>query len=194
MRLLICSKLPLNWPIRSPPRQAQPMTDVYNLHRFLDAQQPVYATVLAELRAGRKTSHWIWFIFPQVAGLGRSGTAQQFAIGSLDEAKAYHQHPVLARNIHEDFYCNRRYVATTSLPAGGLAAQSVNILFQVCLLPSQLRAPVSRGVLAVSSRTLVNNAGWVPGSENVRSLSSTWKDAALRRSSAIPTISNSAPA
>ena len=65
----------------------------------------------------------------------------------------------LARIIHEDFYCNRRYAATTSLTAGGLAAQSVNILFQVCLLPSRLRAPVSHGVSVVSSRTLVNNAG-----------------------------------
>ena len=65
----------------------------------------------------------------------------------------------LARIIHEGFYCNRRYAAATSLTAGGLAAQSVNILFQVCLPPSRLRAPVSPGVSAVSSRTLVNNAG-----------------------------------
>jgi len=71
------------------------MTDAYNLQRFLDAQESVYDTVLDELRAGRKSSHWIWFIFPQIAGLGRSGTAQQFAIASLDEAKAYLQHPVL---------------------------------------------------------------------------------------------------
>ena len=146
------------------------MADEYILQHFLDAQEHSYDTVLDELRVGRKASHWIWFIFPQIAGLGRSSTAQQFAIGSIDEAKAYLQHPVLACNIHEDFYCHRRYAATTSLTAGGLAAQSVNILFQVCLLPSQLRAPVSRGVLAVSSRTLVNNAGWVPGSEPARSL------------------------
>jgi len=65
------------------------MTDVYNLHRFLDAQEGVYDTVLDELRAGRKSSHWMWFIFPQIAGLGRSGIAQKFAITSLDEAKAY---------------------------------------------------------------------------------------------------------
>jgi len=71
------------------------MTDDYNLERFLDAQERVYDTVLQELRAGRKSSHWIWSIFPQIAGLGRSGMAQQFAIGSLDEAKAYLQHPVL---------------------------------------------------------------------------------------------------
>ncbi|MEO7859938.1 MAG: hypothetical protein ABIU05_05750 [Nitrospirales bacterium] len=65
----------------------------------------------------------------------------------------------LARIIHEGFYCTRRYAATTGLTAGGLVAQSVTILFQVCLLPSRLRAPVSHGVSAVSSRILVNNVG-----------------------------------
>jgi uncharacterized protein (DUF1810 family) len=75
------------------------MTDRYNLHRFLIAQAPTYSTALAELRSGRKSSHWIWFIFPQIAGLGRSGMAQQFAIGSLDEAKAYLQHPVLGSRL-----------------------------------------------------------------------------------------------
>jgi len=71
------------------------MTDELNLQRFLDAQEGVYDAVLAELRSGRKASHWIWFIFPQIAGLGHSAMAQQFAIGSLDEAKAYVQHPTL---------------------------------------------------------------------------------------------------
>ena len=71
------------------------MTDAYNLHRFLDAQNCIYDTVLDELRAGIKSSHWIWFIFPQITGLGHSGLAQQFAIASLDEAKAYLQHPIL---------------------------------------------------------------------------------------------------
>lgn len=107
------------------------MTEPFNLQRFLDAQERVYDTVLDELKAGRKSSHWIWFIFPQITGLGHSGMAQKFAITSLDEAKAYLQHPVRARNIHENFYCNRQDAATTSLTAGGLAAQSVNILFQV---------------------------------------------------------------
>ena len=71
------------------------MTDNYNLQRFLDAQDYAYDTILDELRAGRKVSHWIWFIFPQITGLGHSGMAQRFAITSLDEAKAYLQHPVL---------------------------------------------------------------------------------------------------
>jgi uncharacterized protein (DUF1810 family) len=91
------------------------MSDDYNLQRFLDAQEGTYDTVLAELRAGRKSSHWMWFIFPQITGLGHSGTAQTFAITSLGEAKAYLQHPVLARNIHEDFYYNRRYEDQNSL-------------------------------------------------------------------------------
>jgi uncharacterized protein (DUF1810 family) len=64
------------------------MTDKYNLQRFLDTQEGVYDTVLAELRAGRKSCHWIWCIFPQITGLGHSGMSQQFAIASLDEAKA----------------------------------------------------------------------------------------------------------
>ena len=81
------------------PTQAQLMSDIYNLHRLLDAQAPVYDTVLNELRAGRKSSHWIWFIFPQIAGLGHSNMAQQFSISSLDEAKAYLHHPVLGQRL-----------------------------------------------------------------------------------------------
>lgn len=77
------------------------MSDIYDFHRFLTAQAPTYDTVLAELRAGRKSSHWIWFIFPQIAGLGHSAMAQQFAIGSLDEATAYLQHPVLGHRLRE---------------------------------------------------------------------------------------------
>jgi uncharacterized protein (DUF1810 family) len=67
----------------------------YDLQRFVDAQDPVYATVLDELRSGHKRSHWMWFIFPQVAGLGRSELSQKYAIRSADEAAAYLAHPVL---------------------------------------------------------------------------------------------------
>lgn len=77
------------------------MADAYNLQRFLTAQASTYNTVLAELRAGRKSSHWVWFIFPQIAGLGHSDMAQQFAIASLDEAKAYLEHPVLGQRLRE---------------------------------------------------------------------------------------------
>ena len=66
------------------------MNDACNLHRFLDAQERVYDTVLAELQAGKKSTHWIWFIFPQIASLSHSGMAQQFAINSLDEASPHY--------------------------------------------------------------------------------------------------------
>ena len=75
------------------------MTD--DLERFVTEQDRDYETVLAELRRGRKTSHWIWFIFPQIAGLGRSAMSQHFAIGSLDEARAYLAHPVLGSRLRE---------------------------------------------------------------------------------------------
>lgn len=67
----------------------------FNLQRFVDAQQGVYEQALAELRAGRKRSHWMWFIFPQIAGLGSSETARRYAIRNSDEAAAYLAHPVL---------------------------------------------------------------------------------------------------
>jgi uncharacterized protein (DUF1810 family) len=71
------------------------MTDRFDLERFVTAQASVFETVLAELRAARKRSHWMWFIFPQLAGLGRSSTARFYGIGSIDEAQAYLVHPVL---------------------------------------------------------------------------------------------------
>jgi uncharacterized protein (DUF1810 family) len=77
------------------------MTDPFQLQRFLDAQEPVYATVLAELRAGRKRTHWMWFVFPQLSSLGRSATAQHYGISGLDEARAYLAHPVLGPRLRE---------------------------------------------------------------------------------------------
>jgi uncharacterized protein (DUF1810 family) len=77
------------------------MNDVHNLQRFVDAQEPVYARVCAELRAGKKQSHWMWFIFPQIRGLGRSETARRFAISSLEEARAYLRHPILGDRLQE---------------------------------------------------------------------------------------------
>jgi uncharacterized protein (DUF1810 family) len=71
------------------------------LDRFLEAQAPVYAQALGELRAGQKQSHWMWFIFPQVAGLGQSATSRAYAIQSLAEARAYLAHPVLGARLRE---------------------------------------------------------------------------------------------
>ena len=72
-----------------------PDTDLFNLERFVTAQAPVFAAALAELKAGRKQSHWMWFVFPQLRGLARSSTADFYGIGTLDEARAYLAHPVL---------------------------------------------------------------------------------------------------
>jgi hypothetical protein len=69
--------------------------DPYNLRRFVDAQDPCFERVRAELRAGRKTGHWMWFIFPQIKGLGYSPLALEYAISSREEAEAYLRHPIL---------------------------------------------------------------------------------------------------
>jgi len=73
----------------------------YDLDRFLVEQRDVYDAVLEELRRGRKTGHWIWFIFPQITGLGYSFMSQRFAISSLDEAREYLAHPVLGARLRE---------------------------------------------------------------------------------------------
>jgi uncharacterized protein (DUF1810 family) len=91
-------------PIFAPGGTAMPGTgqnDPYDLQRFLDAQEPVFAEVCAELRAGRKRSHWMWFIFPQLRGLGSSATAEYYAISGLEEAKAYLGHPILGPSLVE---------------------------------------------------------------------------------------------
>jgi uncharacterized protein (DUF1810 family) len=73
----------------------------HDLQRFLDAQAPVIAAALAELQAGRKRTHWMWFVFPQIAGLGFSAMAQRYAIGSRAEAEAYLAHPILGARLKE---------------------------------------------------------------------------------------------
>jgi uncharacterized protein (DUF1810 family) len=77
------------------------MTDPFELQRFLDAQAPVYTQVMSELRSGRKRSHWMWFIFPQIAGLGHSAMARRYAIASCDEAVAYLAHSILGPRLRE---------------------------------------------------------------------------------------------
>lgn len=77
------------------------MSNPSSLERFVEAQEPVIERVLTELRAGRKASHWMWFVFPQIRGLGHSPMAQRFALSSLAEAKAYLYHPVLGPRLRE---------------------------------------------------------------------------------------------
>ena len=84
------------------------MKDPYALQRFVDAQRTVYAQVETELRAGRKESHWMWYIFPQIKGLGHSAMAQKYAISSVAEAAEYLNHPELGKRLRE---CTRLVTA-----------------------------------------------------------------------------------
>jgi|SRR4051794_21603631 uncharacterized protein (DUF1810 family) len=89
--------------------------DPFDLARFVDAQDAggTYEQAFAELRRGRKRSHWMWFVFPQLAGLGRSPAAQQYALASLEEARAYLRHPVLGERLRE---CARVVAETADDP------------------------------------------------------------------------------
>jgi len=93
---------------------SNPGPDPFNLSRFVDAQESVYSTALTELRSGRKRTHWMWFIFPQLGGLGSSSMAHRFAIRDLDEARAYLAHPALSRRLLE---CCRALLAVPSTSA-----------------------------------------------------------------------------
>jgi uncharacterized protein (DUF1810 family) len=84
----------------------------FDLERFVAAQQGVYEGALRELRQSRKTGHWIWFIFPQMVGLGRSEVSQFYGIGSIDEARAYLEHPVLGPRLRE---CAGAVLATSGI-------------------------------------------------------------------------------
>ncbi len=85
------------------------MADPFDLQRFVDAQGPVYDAVVRELAAGEKRSHWMWFVFPQIAGLGVSPTSAFYAVSGLDEAKAYLAHPVLGPRLVD---CSRLVLAS----------------------------------------------------------------------------------
>lgn len=76
-------------------------SDPHNLQRFIDAQASAYERARTELLRGRKTSHWMWFIFPQIYGLARSRTAEKYAVASLEEARAYLAHPILGAHLEE---------------------------------------------------------------------------------------------
>jgi uncharacterized protein (DUF1810 family) len=93
------------------------MNTQFDLERFIQAQDPVYSTVLEELKSGRKRSHWMWFIFPQIAGLGSSATSRKYAIASLDEAAAYLAHRVLGKRLRE---CSALVLALDGHDIGGI--------------------------------------------------------------------------
>ena len=93
------------------------MPDQYNLQRFVDAQKNDYAIALSEIKNGRKRSHWMWYIFPQIQGLGFSSTSKYYAIKNSDEAKAYLEHPVLGKRLIQ--------ISNALLSSGGNNATSI---------------------------------------------------------------------
>jgi len=104
--------------------------DRFNLARFVTAQAPVIESVLAELRAGRKRSHWMWFVFPQLSGLGRSSTARFYGIGSIDEARAYLAHPLLGPRLD---LCTGIVLASESSSLHAIFGSPDDMKFRSCM-------------------------------------------------------------
>ena len=109
-----------------------------NLQRFVEAQAPVYARALAELKAGKKQSHWMWFIFPQIAGLGHSAMAHSYAIQSLEEAREYLAHPVLGARLRE---CCRTLLALDGKTAHEIFRSPDDLKLRSCLTLFARAAP-----------------------------------------------------
>jgi len=106
------------------------MADPYDLSRFVEAQQGVYAGIVDELIRGRKTGHWIWFIFPQIAGLGASSMSQRYSISSIEEARAYSAHPVLGPRLAE---CIALILAVTDRSAEQILGHLDALKFRSCM-------------------------------------------------------------
>jgi len=106
------------------------MADPFQLQRFADAQAPVFDAVCAELRAGRKASHWMWFVFPQLRGLGRSAMASAYGIASLDEARAYLAHPLLGPRLRQ---CTQRVLDVDGRDAHAIFGSPDDLKFRSCM-------------------------------------------------------------
>ena len=118
-----------------------------SLQRFLDVQQDVYPTALAELRAGTKRSHWMWFVFPQLAGLGRSATARHFAIRDLAEARAYLAEPTLRARLVEASRAVGEWAGKRSLEAIFGEIDALKFVSSLTLF-EQVASAADRGVFA----------------------------------------------
>jgi len=106
------------------------MSDPYDLQRFVDAQAPIFDQVLSELRDGRKRSHWMWFVFPQIRGLGRTGMAWDYAITSRAEAEAYLEHPVLGPRLRQ---CCQLLLQVEGRSARAILGSPDDLKFRSCL-------------------------------------------------------------
>jgi uncharacterized protein (DUF1810 family) len=104
--------------------------DEFDLGRFVTAQAPVFETVLAELRAGRKRSHWMWFVFPQLRDLGHSSTARFYGISSIEEARAYLAHPLLGPRLD---LCTRIVLTSESSSLHAIFGSPDDMKFRSCM-------------------------------------------------------------
>lgn len=137
--------------------------DPFALQRFVDAQHDTYATALAELRAGRKRSHWIWFVLPQLRGLGTSAASQHYGLSGLDEARAYLAHPLLGARLAE---CVEALAAHAALPPQAILGEIDALKYRSCLtLFAQASAPGS-----VFQAALRNHFGGSPDAATLRLL------------------------
>ncbi|SAI68228.1 Uncharacterized conserved protein [Bordetella ansorpii] len=123
--------------------------DPFNLQRFVDAQDEVYSQALAELARGRKASHWMWFVFPQLRGLGRSDAAQFYGIASRDEASAYLRHPLLGARLRE---CVHTLLALGTADPRAIFGSPDDMKLRSCLTLFAAIAPGDAGVEAALSR------------------------------------------
>jgi uncharacterized protein (DUF1810 family) len=106
------------------------MTDVFNLQRFVAAQDRVYQSVLEELRSGHKRGHWMWYVFPQIHGLGGSAMSQEYAISCRDEARAYLEQPILGARLRE---CTQLVMAVDAGTAGEIFSYPDDLKFHSCM-------------------------------------------------------------
>jgi uncharacterized protein (DUF1810 family) len=112
--------------------------DPYDLHRFIRSQQDTYAQAVDELAEGRKTSHWMWFVFPQLRGLGRSAMATKYGIASLDEARAYLAHPLLGPRLKQ---CVRLVLRIDGRSIHDIFGSPDDMKFRSCMTLFDLAAP-----------------------------------------------------
>jgi uncharacterized protein (DUF1810 family) len=119
------------------------------LERFVEAQAPVYAAVLSELGAGCKTSHWMWFVFPQLKSLGRSGTARFYGLEGSDDALAYWRHPVLGPRLLE---CTRLVLATSGRTVHEIFGSPDDLKLRSCMTLFDAVAPEEPAFRAVIDR------------------------------------------
>jgi len=147
-----------------------PVADPYELTRFLEAQRHCYARVLEELAAGEKTSHWMWFVFPQLKGLGRSATARRFGLAGLEEARAYLAHPQLGERLRE---CTRMVLAVEGRTAHEIFGSPDDLKLRSCLTLFAAAAPApAKHADRVFSAALARYYGGEPDPLTVQLLAS----------------------